>query len=351
MARKADHTTLIHCRECGEEYSATYKRCPFCGEKADQYATGSVPPITDEYEDDYVFDGGGVFDEEEELDARPRGGKRLHSDGGDNRPINWPRLITFICALIIAAAALVIVFSYIYPKIHNSDPSGTPSTSQSQPVESDDPGVVTDDPGATETVDPGTEETDDPDVTESQPSADTSVTGLTLSKEDFTLKPDESHTIKATVTPSGWDGTITWTSSNENIAVVDKNGTVTNVNKSSEKRSATITVTAGGKTATCIVRCSGGSSGAASSSGGSTSSGELKLNKSDFTLYTTGSDTTTTLKVTSGDTNVTWSISDTSVATIDQNGKLTAVGKGKATITATASDGSTATCIVRVRES
>lgn len=365
MARKADHTTLIRCSECGEEYSATYRRCPFCGEKADQYATGAVPPVTG-YEDDYVFDGGDVFDDYDEPESRSRGGKRLPSDRADDRPINWPRVVTFICALIIIAAALVIVFSYIYPKIH-TDPKD-PSTSQSQPVNSDDPGSETRDPFGSETGDPGPAQTgdpvetddpvqtddpgstDDPGQTDSQPPADTSVTGLKLSKTDFTLRPDESHTIKATVSPSDWDGTVTWSSSNTKIATVDKNGKVTNVNTSSTKQSVTITATAGDKTATAKVYCSGGSSGSSSSSEGSSSSGSLKLNKSDFTLYTSGKDTSTTMKVTSGDTNVTWSISDTSVATIDQNGKVTAVGKGKATITATASDGSTATCIVRVRE-
>ena len=359
MARKADHTTLIRCSECGEEYSATYRRCPFCGEKADQYATGAVPPVTDDYEDGYVFDGGDVFDDYDEPDPRTRGGKRLPSDRTDDRPINWPRVVTFICALIIIAAALVIVFSYIYPKIH-TDPNKDPSTNQSQPVNTGTPGgqitVDPDDPFGDTTGDPGPVETgdpvptDDPSQTESQPPADTSVTGLKLSKTDFTLRPDESHTIKATVSPSDWDGTVTWASSNTKIATVDKNGKVTNVNTSSTKQSVTITATAGDKTATAKVYCSGGSSGSSSSSEGSTSSGDLKLNKEDFTLYTSGKDTSTTMKVTSGDTNVTWSISDTSVATIDQNGKVTAVGKGKATITATASDGSTATCIVRVRE-
>ena len=45
MARKADHETLIHCEECDEYYSSTYKRCPFCGKKPGQSFTGSVPPV------------------------------------------------------------------------------------------------------------------------------------------------------------------------------------------------------------------------------------------------------------------------------------------------------------------
>lgn len=359
MARKNAPGTLIHCDACGEDYSATYKRCPFCGEKSGQWATTSIPPVSDSYDDDYVFDGGDVFDDDKAASSAPRGGKRL-SDSAPG-PINWPRVITFICALIIIAAALVIVFSYIYPKIHSSsDPDTSISDSvSSEPVSSDPVHVETldpddveiSDPGTTETDDPGTVETDDPGTTETQPSTSSSVTGLKLSKTDFTLRPDESHTIKATVTPSDWDGTVTWTSSNTRIATVSADGTVTNVNTSSTKQSVTITATAGGVTATAKVYCSGGSSGSSSSSGSSNTSGELKLNKTDFTLYVNGSasDKTTTMKATGVD-SVTWSISDTSVATIDENGKVTAVGAGKATITATAPDGSTATCIVRVRE-
>jgi uncharacterized protein YjdB len=56
-----------------------------------------------------------------------------------------------------------------------------------------------------------------------------------------------------------------------------------------------------------------------------------------FTMQATGAD------------SVTWSISNTGVATISSSGVVTPVAAGQATITATASDGRTATCIVRVR--
>jgi uncharacterized protein YjdB len=49
------------------------------------------------------------------------------------------------------------------------------------------------------------------------------------------------------------------------------------------------------------------------------------------------------------DNSVTWSSSDTTVATVDQTGKVTAVGLGNAVITATTNDGGkTATCNVTV---
>ena len=35
MAPKPSHDKLIHCDACGEDYSSTYRRCPFCGERND----------------------------------------------------------------------------------------------------------------------------------------------------------------------------------------------------------------------------------------------------------------------------------------------------------------------------
>lgn len=163
MARKPEPGALIHCEYCGEDYSATYKRCPFCGEKPSANA-----PVTrfrrEEPEDDYIFEGQELFDgsEEDEEDepapARPRGGKRLAQDEAAG-PVNLTRLITFICSLVIIAAAVVIIFAYIYPKIHtptdplaDNSPPGSSSVSPSEPVE----------PSPSESVEPTPSESVEP---------------------------------------------------------------------------------------------------------------------------------------------------------------------------------------------
>lgn len=87
-----------------------------------------------------------------------------------------------------------------------------------------------------------------------EPIAVTTINGIdaTLTLEDI----NDTHTFKPTVLPSNTSfPTITWTSSNENVATV-VNGTIT----ARGKGEATITATAGGFSVTCIVTVTAGHS-------------------------------------------------------------------------------------------
>lgn len=81
----------------------------------------------------------------------------------------------------------------------------------------------------------------------------TAPTGIELDKTSVSLKTGEVVTLVATVTPDEADDkTVSWTSSDENVATVDANGVVTTVNAGT----ATITATAkfgDNVTATCTV--------------------------------------------------------------------------------------------------
>ena len=77
----------------------------------------------------------------------------------------------------------------------------------------------------------------------------------------------------------------------------------------------------------------------------------VSLNKTSTTLAVDNNETlnATVLPENATDKTVTWGSSDTSVAAVDANGKITAVGLGNATITVTTNDGSkTATCEIDV---
>ena len=81
----------------------------------------------------------------------------------------------------------------------------------------------------------------------------------------------------------------------------------------------------------------------------------LELNKSTLTLQEKGSYalTTTAKPDNATNKNVTWESSDTSIATVDANGTVTAISAGTATITVTAQDGSgvNTSCSVTVTHS
>lgn len=221
MAHKQD-PNLVHCASCGEDYSASYKACPFCGSP-----NTPSPRAAASHQGNYEFDGQDVFDQP---DSQPtaKGGKRLQGASGQAPtpppPINWPRLITFLCSLVIIAAALVMVFTVVYPHLRDvTNPDANPSASVSV--------------SPTATLSPD------------------GLAGMTLDTTDITLQPQQTHTLTVTFDPADWEGTVSWSSSDETCATVDENGVVTNVNTSGTQRRAVITATAGGQTVTCTVYC------------------------------------------------------------------------------------------------
>ncbi|MCR5464773.1 MAG: Ig-like domain-containing protein [Bacteroidales bacterium] len=163
-------------------------------------------------------------------------------------------------------------------------------------------------------------------------------TGVTLNKTTLKLNVGKSEQLAATVKPS--DATnheVTWSSSKTSVATVDKAGKVTGV----APGSATITAkTHNGKTATCTVTVVRyvesikitNSSGTELTLPRVTWYGGSSSNSYQFKAVVSPSD--------AQNKEVTWSSSNTSVATIDQNGKATYKSPGTTTIKATAKDGS-----------
>ena len=364
MARRTPgaRSELIHCDACGEDYSSTYKRCPFCGEKPDK--TGLTQTLPNLNEDDYVFDGGYVFDEldaEDGEDERPaRGGKRLaggsarstRSSGGTSGGPSPVRIAGFVFTLVVILAALLIVTKVVVPMVQKGSvqvPDDTPGTSQSvEPSTSPDPNA--DETGSL-TPEDTAPPTDSPEPSDTIPPEQTA-TSFTLDKSEFTISdryPDPIQ-IKVTFSPAGSTGTVTWTSSDTSVVTVSGTGLVTAVGKGS----ATITASMpGAADQTCYVISSVTSPSAPSSSPSSSpsaspsqpSSGGLTLSREDFTLNDTWP--SYTFEVTGASGSVSWTTSNASVATVDANGKVTKVGNGQCTVTATDSAGKTAQCIVR----
>ena len=168
------------------------------------------------------------------------------------------------------------------------------------------------------------------------------VTSLTLNKTVLPLQPKKTETLTATVSPSDADNkTVKWTTSNSAVATVNSNGKVT----AKGKGTAIIKATAAdgsGENATCTVTVVTPKKSVSS----------VTLNKRSLTMQVGKTQTlSVTVKPTNADIrNVIWTSSNTKVATVDSKGKVKAIGKGTATITATAADGSgkNAACKVTV---
>ena len=166
------------------------------------------------------------------------------------------------------------------------------------------------------------------------------VTSVSLDKTSLGLTEGDTETLTATVEPSdATNKNVTWSTSDASIATVT-DGVVTAV----APGTATITVTTedGNKAATCAVTVTAATVPVTG----------VTLNKTSTSLYVGDTETLTPTITPDNATNknVTWSSDDTSVATVDASGLVTAVARGTAVITATAADGSgaSASCTVTV---
>lgn len=164
-------------------------------------------------------------------------------------------------------------------------------------------------------------------------------TALAINKTSTTLNVGATETLSVTRTPASVSyPTISWSSSNTSVATVNASGVVTAVGNGT----ATITAKTTDGTnisKTCSVTVQTPVSGV------TVSPTSLSLNAgSTYTLTKSISPST------ASNQNVTWSSSNTSVATVNASGVVTAVGNGTATITCTSSADSSkkGTCSVTV---
>ncbi|MDE6086104.1 MAG: Ig-like domain-containing protein, partial [Muribaculaceae bacterium] len=160
-------------------------------------------------------------------------------------------------------------------------------------------------------------------------------TGITLSETTLNLVEGNTATLTTTVDPeAATDKTVTWSTSNESVATVE-NGVVTAVAPGEAIITAT---TSNGLKAECVVTVTAKIVLATS----------ISLDK-EYIEGLEGDEiqlTATVLPDDATDKSVTWSSSDESVATVDENGLVTIIGIGSATITVSTNDGSelTASC-------
>lgn len=147
---------------------------------------------------------------------------------------------------------------------------------------------------------------------------------VTVSPKTNNLDVGATRKLTATVEPSTAKQDVAWSSDNDEIATVKKDGTVTAVSKGE----TTITATAEGKTDTATVNVTQPVEGVAVSP--KTVTLEVDETK-QLTETISPSD--------ASDKSVTYSSNDDEIATVDSSGLVTAVSEGEATITVTTTDG------------
>lgn len=301
------------CPKCGEEYSDTYRSCPFCEEE------------------DAIKHG---------RPLRRRGGRRLEKRPSGSGGAGGIMLL-LMCVIILCVVGYVAFGDDVADAvgIRDAQPAPPPDASQTEPQappssdgQTPEPPVPNEDEPAP-SVDPVI--SDEPPVSDepAEPSGP-----LALSQTDITIPAGETGRLTA----SGGSGEVTWSSSNPEIASVD-NGAVTG------KAGGTVTITAssGEETVTCQVKVEGDPWVDPNPS-------IYRLNREDFTL--SSSETSWQMKVKKDNgtweimgpnEGVTWASSNTGVASISETGLVTKTGKGTTQITATVG-GVTLECTVRM---
>lgn len=273
------------CPKCGQEYSDTYRNCPFCEE------------------------------EEAERKGKPlrrHGGKRLSKrkrSGGAGGIL-----------LLVMAVVIIGVVGYVFFGEEIAGFMGI-RTEQNLPADQDENTTPPADGEDGQAGDNTGEDTQSPE-------GEGTGGPLALDQTAITIAAGDTALLKVT----GGTGEVTWSSSNDNIATV-AGGSITG----KAGGTATITATAGEESVSCTVTVTGDPW---------VSDADLSLNKTDFTLYSGNPDVQ--MKVKGTDSPVVWASENPNVASISDTGVVKWVGKGTTNITATV-DGQVLTCIVRCR--
>ena len=288
----------IVCDVCGSTYSETEAQCPICGTAKSEAAK----PIVEANAEEQTAKGGKY--------SRPNPGKSCtgspRKSGSDkNKEEGAPSNLAMIIIVGVLLLAIVSVCVFIAVRLINRpnqpDPSGSSSSI--------------------------------PPVVQTIPCTGIELVGNPDSSLSFTdLTQTAQLNVKAK--PENTTDTVTYTysSSDPTVVTVDDTGLVTPV----AEGTATITISYGSYSISVAVSCE------------IPQPVVLTLKHSDVTLRAPGSLTVNLYDGELDPADITWTSSDVAVATVE-NGVVTAVGNGTATITATYGD-QTATCKVIVKD-
>ncbi len=321
---------LIKCPQCGEQYSSSYSRCPFCEEDGEK--DGKIK----------------------------RGNRRRTVDRHAGQSARGGLIVVLI--LVLALLGWYLFGSDLYHSKHSEDVAAKPDAETAAPADDSVPAFAPD--GETERPTDETPAEPSEKTPTEEPTETADVSGAQLNQNDFTLSvKGEKYTIRLT----GTEATPRWSIDNPNVATIAGDGTVTAV----ANGNTTVHCKVGNRDLTCVVRVRGTGSTAApadapmtaepitpvappqsttatpavnTSTDANADVSQAKLNRDDFTL---SPGERFTMKVTGTTATPRWDIDDPNVAVITENGTVTGVGSGDTMIHCKIGTRDL-TCIVRV---
>ena len=314
----------IICDICGSEYPETVERCPVCNYPRQ----GTEKLVAAESEVVQSKVKGGRFSSKN-VKKRQKAQRKAAQSQGEGNP-NKPLIIVIILLLV----AILLVSVYIGMRfLHGRGDLPVLRPSQT-----------------TASTAAATESTAPPTVP---------CQGLVMETNVLDLETlGEQKQIAVTAVPGDTTDVLTFVSADPAVVQVDENGLITAVGSGQ----TTVTITCGDVVKTCTVVCWFQPETTApqvtepeptetkATEPKETEPAVLKLDPEDVSCFTAGETFTLYARLggsTVSRSKVTWTTSDSKIATVE-NGTVTAIGKGTATITAEY-NGQKAYCTVRCR--
>lgn len=164
----------------------------------------------------------------------------------------------------------------------------------------------------------------------------TVATALTLNSSAITIRVDDTRQLTVKSTPTQITEGLAWYSTDTGVVTVDQNGNIRGISEGTAE--VVVYGVESGVEGRCqvtvlskVIKATG-----------------IKINSTEITMLAGKTRALVTrLMPTNSTEGIRWYSSDTSVVAVDNNGKITTVGPGQATVTAvTATTGIEASCIV-----
>ncbi len=325
----------VICDVCGTTYPETASACPICG-CAKNTTEQTAADIAEQSETgaSYTYVKGGRFSKSN-VRKRNKGTVKASSKAGrevqrapEPKPEQDRASKGLIAVVLILMLAIVAVLVYIGLRFFGP---------QDQVDPSDNTTVSTD-------------ATDPSDSTEPSGPVTVPCTGIKLSNSTIELSAEGSAwLLSAEVLPENTTDKLVFTSADETVATVTDKGNIEAVGGGE----TVITVTCGSQTAQCKIVCTFGDpvkpTDPTEPSVDIPADFKLTLRKDDITISERYPDPVSLFRDTDSvkASDITWSVDDPKVASVDEKGVVSAVGKGNTTVHAKLGD-QTASCKVNV---